>query len=98
VIAGHSAGGQLVNRYAAGSDAEDFHSGFEFRYVVANPSSYLYLDAQRPVPGFLDLFSVPTPSEQSVCPGFDEYKHGLQELNPYMQTAGEEAILERYAR
>ena len=47
VLAGHSAGGQYVTRY-------DFSNGiheklpFRLTYVVANPSSYTYLDSLRP--------------------------------------------------
>jgi pimeloyl-ACP methyl ester carboxylesterase len=49
VIAGHSAGGQLVQRYAAvGHAAARAGSGVELRYVVANPSSYLYFGDARP--------------------------------------------------
>ena len=40
VLVGNSAGGQFVNRYAAGSDQE---GGGMIRYVVSAPSSYLYL-------------------------------------------------------
>lgn len=44
VVAGFSAGGQVVNRYAAvGAVAAD-------RYLVMSPSSYLWFDDRRPVP------------------------------------------------
>ena len=47
VVAGHSAGGQFVSRYEM---ANRVHGalGVEITYVVANPSSYAYLDATRP--------------------------------------------------
>ena len=50
VVAGHSAGGQYVNRY---SMANTLHEtlGIPVNYVVANPSSYAYLDADRPSAG-----------------------------------------------
>ncbi|MDH0863927.1 alpha/beta hydrolase [Mitsuaria sp. GD03876] len=49
VIAGHSAGGQLVQRYAAVGHAEArAGDGIKVRYVVANPSSYLYFGTARP--------------------------------------------------
>ena len=40
VVAGHSAGGQFVERYAASTRLS---VRVPVRYVVANPSSYLYL-------------------------------------------------------
>ena len=46
VIIGHSAGGQFVNRYAAGNSV-DRAGKVSMRYVVANPSSYLYFDSGR---------------------------------------------------
>jgi pimeloyl-ACP methyl ester carboxylesterase len=50
VVAGHSAGGQYVNRY---SMANKIHEtlGVPITYVVANPSSYAWLDATRPLAG-----------------------------------------------
>lgn len=49
VIAGHSAGGQFANRY---SMANKVHGtlGVTMTYVVANPSSYAWPDATRPMP------------------------------------------------
>jgi pimeloyl-ACP methyl ester carboxylesterase len=50
VVMGHSAGAQLVQRYAvAAREIEDLTSaGISVRYLVANPSSYLYFDNERP--------------------------------------------------
>ncbi|GAA1817284.1 hypothetical protein [Actinomadura chokoriensis] len=45
-IVGNSAGGQFVNRYAAvGRGPDDF--AVPVRFVVANPSTYLYFDRDR---------------------------------------------------
>ena len=60
VVAGHSAGGQYVQPTLSAL----------VRYLVANPSSYLYLEPWRPVNG--------NPAE--LCPGFNKYKYGLDEL------------------
>lgn len=51
VIAGNSAGGQFVNRYAAvGLEPRSLaDSGFTVRFLISNPSSYLYFSADRPV-------------------------------------------------
>jgi pimeloyl-ACP methyl ester carboxylesterase len=48
VVAGHSAGGQYAARYAMASKVHDT-TGVTISYVVANPSSYAWPDAQRPL-------------------------------------------------
>ena len=48
VVAGHSAGGQFVNRYSMANQVHD-KLGLPITYVVANPSSYAYLESLRPV-------------------------------------------------
>jgi hypothetical protein len=52
VIAGNSAGGQFVNRYAAvGLEPRNLvSSGLTVRFLISNPSSYLYFSADRPEP------------------------------------------------
>jgi pimeloyl-ACP methyl ester carboxylesterase len=47
VLAGHSAGGQLVSRYQMANQVHET-LGVPLTYVVANPSSYAYLDGMRP--------------------------------------------------
>ncbi len=47
VLAGHSAGGQFAARYAMANTVHE-ELGVAVSYVVANPSSYAYLDSQRP--------------------------------------------------
>lgn len=49
VIAGHSAGGQFVIRYEMLNQVED-KIGTPISYLVANPSSYAYVDGLRPGP------------------------------------------------
>jgi len=49
VVAGHSAGGQFANRYAMANKVHDT-LGVPVRYVVANPSSYAWPTAERPLP------------------------------------------------
>ncbi len=51
VIIGNSAGGQYVNRYAAVGRAPDelAREGISVRFIIANPSTYLYFDRERPV-------------------------------------------------
>jgi pimeloyl-ACP methyl ester carboxylesterase len=47
VVAGHSAGGQYVNRYEMANQVHD-KLGIDVSYVVANPSSYAWPDSTRP--------------------------------------------------
>jgi pimeloyl-ACP methyl ester carboxylesterase len=49
VVAGHSAGGQFATRYEMASKAHD-SLGVQVSYVVANPSSYAWPVASRPLP------------------------------------------------
>ena len=48
VVAGHSAGGQFASRYAMTSQVHD-RLPVKPSYLVANPSSYTYLDGERPI-------------------------------------------------
>ncbi len=50
VVAGHSAGGQFATRYAMTNKVHDKLNGVEVSYVVANPSSYAWPVADRPLP------------------------------------------------
>jgi pimeloyl-ACP methyl ester carboxylesterase len=49
VVAGHSAGGQFVARYEMANKVHE-SLGVPVSYVVANPSSYAWPDATRPLP------------------------------------------------
>jgi hypothetical protein len=80
VLAGHSAGGQVVQRYSivGRGEAAIATRGLTLRYVVANPSSYLYFSDDRP-----------EPVDRAACPGFDRWKYGLAGAPPYVgATAG----------
>jgi pimeloyl-ACP methyl ester carboxylesterase len=94
VLAGHSAGGQFVQRYAAAGRAPTVLSqhGIHTRFIVANPSSYLYFDERRPTEhGFVSF-------PQTRCRGFDNYKYGLRAANPYIATQTPQALRAHYAR
>jgi pimeloyl-ACP methyl ester carboxylesterase len=83
VLAGHSAGGQIVQRYAIVGRGEAALStrGLVLRYVVANPSSYLYFSDDRPIP-----------VDRAACPRFDRWRYGLDGAPPYVgDTTGLEA-------
>ncbi|MEW8442104.1 MAG: hypothetical protein AB2689_28490 [Candidatus Thiodiazotropha taylori] len=90
-VAGHSAGGQFVQRYAAGTQSPIRHRDHAFVYVVANPSSFMYLDRRRPEPGSTSEFFEPSTS----C-SFNDYKYGMDSMNVYMNSMGAESITAQY--
>lgn len=101
VFTGHSAGGQVTNRYAAGTKVPDTvlrETGIEISFVVANPSSYVYFTPERRVAGSLDKFALPTAEELEKAPEYNHYKHGLEGLNEYMAAVGPEEIRKQYQR
>jgi hypothetical protein len=79
VVAGHSAGGQYVHRFASGSPVEHEIPRLRYRYVVANPSTFLYLGPERP--DGEGGFAVP---DVAACPDYNFWHRGLEERNTYM--------------
>lgn len=97
VIAGHSGGGQVVQRYAVvgKGDSKLTDVGIKVRYVIANPSSYVYFVPERPNS---DGVMVPFAGAGS-CPQFNQWRYGFAgNLPPYVQqtpTQLEQAYLAR---
>jgi pimeloyl-ACP methyl ester carboxylesterase len=87
VVAGHSGGGQVVQRFAlTGHDHPTLkNEGIRLRYVVANPSSYAYFSRQRPVQ-----------FDTASCPGFNDWKYGLQHLPAYAKGQSAEQLEQAY--
>lgn len=98
-VVGHSAGGQWTNRYAAETRIESQLAslGNTYRFVVANPSSYLYVTADR-YHRATGRFGPLTASELSQCPRYNRYKHGLELLNPFGATVGAAPIRTQYGQ
>ena len=93
VVTGHSAGGQVVHRYAATSrEEEEARAGVEYRYVVANPSTFLYLGPERE--GADGTFSVPGPG----CDDYDDWHYGLQDRNSYAEALDADTIRAQLSR
>lgn len=93
IVIGHSAGGQFVNRYAAGTQIErSLPEEIHLRFIVANPSTYLYFNEERRGPETTNEFAIP----QNPDSDYNEYKYGLERLNPYMALTGAETIRARY--
>ncbi len=95
VFSGHSAGGQFVNRYAAASPvpSELEKLGIIMRFIVNNPSSYLYMDHNRK-----DLGTNNFEAPQSKCTRFNEYKYGLDNLPEYLAAVGVERIRTQFPK
>ena len=91
-VFGYSAGGQWVHRYAAGSSFE-CSDRIHVQYVVSSPSSYMYFSEERPISNSLERFSVPN---EAYCPGYNEYKYGLDGLNKYMADIGSSTLEANY--
>ncbi|HVJ53539.1 MAG TPA: hypothetical protein VM689_13810 [Aliidongia sp.] len=87
VVAGHSGGGQVVQRYAVVGKGETVLTarGIHVRYLVANPSSYVYFSKDRPVA-----------DDGSACPGFDRWKYGFEAPPPYVEGEAVTALETRY--
>ncbi len=81
VLVGFSGGGQMTNRYAAISPTR------AARYLVMNPSSYVYFTPDRPGAQAAALRS---------CPDYDDWRYGLGNRSGYPAQLGEAAVLERY--
>jgi hypothetical protein len=87
VIVGNSAGGQYVNRYAAVGRAPDelAKRGISVRFIVANPSTYLYFDPQRPVKGVHG-------------PGINRWRYGFEDAPDYVDKSPQESLARYLAR
>jgi len=94
VLTGHSAGSQMVVRYAAGGRAQETLGGnnLEFVYVPVNTPSFLYYDENRVLDEGTEVFDFgPT-----NCGSANQYKYGLDNLNQYMEATGEGSIIDNY--
>ena len=87
VAAGHSGGGQVVQRYAVvGQAAAALRQGdVKVRYVIANPSSYVYFNAERP-------------RSTANCAGFNRWKYGMEERLAYAAKKNPQELERDYAR
>lgn len=95
VLAGHSAGAQLVHRYAVLNNVDGSlrRDGLALRYVIANPSSYLYLTNERPRPDGKGYARY----ERGICPTYNQYKYGTDKLPAYARETDDSRLFVRYA-
>ena len=105
VVVGHSAGGQVVNRYEMTNQVHD-KLGVPVTYVVSNPSSYAYPDSERPTaaayagtaspPGYIPEVAPNASMFRSYgdarnCTTYDQWPYGLRNHTGYAakQTDGQ---------
>lgn len=91
IVIGHSAGGQFVQRYAG---MAPILRGYKFRFIVMNPSSYLYFDNRRPIKTGDKLTFLK--SDTIGCSDYNEYPKGFEKLNPYAAKIGAETIKQQF--
>ncbi len=85
-ILGHSAGGQLTNRFAASNTVEFDKArpqNIEIKYIVMNPSSYIYFSPKRSVNFSDSNFAIPTDDQIAKAKGYNNYSYGLNQLYSY---------------
>lgn len=102
VLAGHSGGGQAIERYAIVGRAERVvaGTGIHLRYVIANPSSYFYFTDERPVfSGEMFRLAMAT---GAGCRDFDHWRLGPEDVRvDYVRqsaAAGWPALEDAFAR
>jgi hypothetical protein len=94
VIAGHSAGGQFAQRYAAFSKVALTSVGSKLRYVAANPSSYVYMNGKRYING---KFRGLREDQRLLCKGWDHYGYGLDKRKRYVATRSQSQVRKDYS-
>ena len=103
VVSGHSAGGQYVTRYEMANKVHDA-LGVPVTYVVSNPSSYAYLDANRPSAN-PNAPNRPNADESGVqpfgdgrnCTTYDHWPYGLQGRTGYTAAIPEDQLKKQLA-
>ena len=93
VVSGHSAGGQFATRYEM---ANQVHGkiGVPITYVVANPSSYAYLDAERPDVETKELRNF---GDGRNCTTYNNWPYGLKNRSGYTAKLTDDQLKEQMA-
>lgn len=93
IVAGHSAGGQFVHRYAIRGNANRLlEHGVKVKFAVANASSYTYFDEMRP-----NASGAFEPFDRASCPEFNRWKYGLEDAPRYVAVHPAEELERDYA-
>ncbi len=111
VVAGHSAGGQVVNRYAMANRLHE-SLGVPVTYLVSNPSSYAWPAADRPTqaawsltanpPGYIGETSAEAPAfrplgEGRGCTSYNEWPLGFRNRSGYAAALTDEQLRKQLA-
>jgi pimeloyl-ACP methyl ester carboxylesterase len=91
VFSGHSAGGQFVSRYELTNQVHE-KLGMPVTYVVANPSSYAWPDANRPVADKAEY----GPYRDSAC-AYDRWPYGWQQRVGYAARVTDDQLRKQLA-
>ena len=99
VLAGHSGGGQVLQRYSVVGRGGDvlLRLGIHVRYVIANPSSYVYFSPERPVLDAKSEFTFAVP-RKSCFGKYDQWKYGVNDPPPYVGDESFTSLEQRYLR
>ncbi len=99
VVAGHSAGGQFCNLYAAGTGIPSWilqNYEVPMRWIVGNPSCYIYFNEERWIEGTSYAYAAPSAEAIAECPTYNDYKYGVVNPNEYM-SIGTDSLRARYS-
>ena len=107
VVTGHSAGGQVTNRYGMSSKIHDA-LGVPVQYVVANPSSYAWPTDERPTgraawpiqagaPGFVPAMGADTAAFRSLrdgrgCTVYNDWPYGFRNRTGYVAALSDSQL------
>jgi hypothetical protein len=107
VVTGHSAGGQVTNRYGMSSKVHD-SLGVPVRYVVANPSSYAWPSDERPTgpaawplqagaPGYVPAVAADAPAFRRLrdgrgCTLYDQWPYGFKNRTGYSASISDSQL------
>jgi pimeloyl-ACP methyl ester carboxylesterase len=106
VVSGHSAGGQVVNRYEMSNRVHD-KLGVPITYVVSNPSSYAWPDSVRPTdaaysvqahaPGYIPVIPAGATAFRDFtgvkdCTTYDKWPYGLKDRTGYSEKETDEQL------
>jgi len=93
VLTGHSAGGQFVTRYEMANKVHDAIS-VPLTYVVANPSSYAYVDPDRPAGANNELRPF---GDARNCTTYDSWPYGLKNRTGYTAAIPDDQLKKQLA-
>ena len=111
VVVGHSAGGQVVNRYAMSNKVHD-KLGVPVSYVVSNPSSYAYPGSERPTTAAFAITAqapgyIPEPAPNAAafrafgdgrgCTTYDQWPFGYQNRTGYSASQTDDQLRQQLA-